>query len=151
MKFICVDITTLNKSKSLNSVSSVGILIGDTNTDETEFTELSIIQPLYKVDPFMIETAISEFSNILGADTEKYHIDNLMPRIYQYLGDNDISYSDEVMVVTNDIGNTFTILDRLFEKYNVGYTNLPTNHSGIKSEVCNRQAELFREYFRIFL
>lgn len=151
MKFICVDITTLNKNRSLNSVSSVGILIGDTDTDKTEFTELSIIQPLYKVDPFMIETAISEFSSILDSGTEKYHIENLMPRIYQCLRDNDISYSEKVMIVTNDIGNTFSILDELFGKYNVGYTNLPVNHSDVKLETCKRQAELFREFFRLFL
>ena len=75
MRFICVDITTLNSNKSLDSVSSIGLLIGDTDNEDTEFTELSIIQPLYTVEPFMIETAISEFSNILDADAEKYYIE----------------------------------------------------------------------------
>ena len=113
MKFICVDITTLNSNKSLDAVSSIGLLIGDTDTEDTEFTELSIIQPFYTVDPFMIETAISEFSDILDEETEKYYVENLSPRIYQYLRDNDVSYSEELMIVTSNIKNRLNMLDNL--------------------------------------
>jgi hypothetical protein len=151
MKFICVDITTLNSNKSLDAVSSIGLLIGDTDTEDTEFTELSIIQPFYTVDPFMIETAISEFSDILDEETEKYYIENLSPRIYQYLRDNDVSYSEELMIVTSNIKNRLNMLDNLFGKYNVDYVNLRVDRSGKKSDICNRQAELFREFFRLFL
>jgi hypothetical protein len=151
MKFICVDITTLNSNKSLDAVSSIGLLIGDTDTEDTEFTELSIIQPFYTVDPFMLKTAISEFSDILDEDTEKYYIENLSPRIYQYLGDNGVSYSEEFMVVTSNIKNSLNMLDKLFGKYNVDYVNLRVDRSGRKSDICNRQAELFREFFRLFL
>ena len=151
MKFICVDITTLNPNKSLDSISSIGLLIGDTDTGDTEFTELSIIQPFYIVEPSMIETAISEFSDILAEDTEKYYIENLSPKIYQYLRDNNISYSEELMVVTSNIKNRLNMLDKLFGKYNVDYINLRVDRSGRKSDICNRQAELFREFFRIFL
>ena len=151
MRFICVDITTLNSNKSLDSVSSIGLLIGDTDNEDTEFTELSIIQPLYTVEPFMIETAISEFSDILNENTEKYYIDNLSPRIYQYLGDNEVSYSEELMIVTSNIKDRLNILDKLFGKYNVDYVNLRVDRSGRKSDICNRQAELFREFSRLFL
>jgi len=151
MRFICVDITALNSNKSLDSVSSIGLLIGDTDNEDTEFTEMSVMQPSYTVDPFMIETAISEFSDILDEETEKYYVENLSPRIYQYLGDNGVSYSDELMIVTSNIKNRLNMLDNLFGKYNVDYVNFRVDTKGRKSDICNRQAELFRKFFRLFL
>ena len=70
MRYISLDLTTVNDVDSIESVTSMAIMFCDTDSEETKFLEFNVLQKEYVVKHEQIEKASSEFLKIVKEETK---------------------------------------------------------------------------------
>jgi hypothetical protein len=151
MRYISLDLTTVNDVDSIESVTSMAIMFCDTDSEETKFLEFNVLQKEYVVKHEQIEKASSEFLKIVKEERVSCYYENLIPYIWLHFSANGHEDGDDLMIVTNGLSGKINIIKSLFGAYNFDLFNIPkfsikeSNHS----DACDFQRVYFEKYHQI--
>lgn len=150
MKYISLDISTINGLDQIQDLVTVAMMFCDTDNDQTEYIEFNVRHDQYLVKDSAIEKAAQTFNNILKSEQISCYFENLVAYTHLHLEDRGISDEDQITVVTNNLLERFGILKDLFVNQKIELFNVPGNNieSGLSHlKVCSVQREYFEKVY----
>jgi hypothetical protein len=151
MRYISLDLTTLNDLDSIESVTSMAIMFCDTGSEETKFLEFNVLQKEYVVKHEQIEKASGEFQKMVKSERVSCYYENLIPYIWLHFSGNGHDDADDLLIVTNNVLERINIIKSVFGSYNFDLFNVPkfSIKESSYSDICNLQREYFEKYHQI--
>lgn len=152
MKYISLDISTLNNIDSTTDLISVAMLFCDTDNEKKEYLEFSVIHDEYLVKHSEMQKATKELQNILKTERISCYFENLVSYIDLHLNENGIPQSDEISIITNNIDSRIKILGDLFCNYKIDLFSIPRkniNDDLSHVQICELQRDYFEKIYQI--
>jgi hypothetical protein len=152
MKYISIDITSLNNIDDISDVISMGIMFGDTDFSDIEYLEFNIVHNDYLLKHSEIMSGTEKLRDLIDSERIACYFENLISYICLHLSDLSISEGDKIQIVTSKYMNKTNILRSVFINYDLDLFNIPTfvGHMGnTHREICENQGKYFEKFCRI--
>jgi len=152
MKYVSINITSLNNIDSVSDVISMGIMFGDTDSSNSEYLEFNIIHEDYFLKHSEIEGSIEKLRDLISSERISCYFENLISYLEMHLFDRSILTGDKIQVVTSRCENKMDILRSVFVNYDLEIFNIPScvGHIGSTTrEMCENQGKYFEKFYRI--